>query len=314
MASPGRNGYGTVLVVGASGFLGLEIVRAFAQHGWEVRGLIRDPAKRGRVRSAGATPIVGDILEPSSLLAAASGADTIVHVAANPPADRGGTDRSREVRVDGVRHLVAAARSGAVRRLLVGSGYWVYADQPGLITEESQVDPRGESRVNYDTEREALAANRPGELDVLIVRPGMVYGDGAWFRPVVTAIERDAYHVIDEGKNLWSFVSLPDTGTGFFTVATAGRPGEVYNLVDGHPAAWGEFATFVAQRLGHRAPATITFGSAAREYGPEIAYHLAANRATSSAKLQALGWQPKFPEFRSGVSEVLGRRSRASPG
>ena len=183
MASPGRNGHGTVLVVGASGFLGLEIVRAFAQHGWEVRGLIRDPAKRGRVRTAGATPIVGDVLEPSSLLAAASGADAIVHVAANPPADRGGTDRSREVRVDGVRHLVEAARSGGVRRLLVGSGYWVYADQPGLITEKSRVDPRGESRVNYDTERAALAAHAAGNQGHFWEYHALLFPDGDHLSP-----------------------------------------------------------------------------------------------------------------------------------
>lgn len=248
--------------------------------------------------------MLGDVLDVASLLRHANGCELIVHVAANPSKAEDPPERAREVRVQGTVNLVEAARATRVRRLVVGSGYWVYAGQPGVITETSPVDPQGESRINYEAERAGLEANSSG-LEVLVVRPGMVYGDGAWFRPVVEAVRDRTYRVIDGGLNHWSFVSLPDTGSGFLTVAVRGAAGEVYNLVDGHPRPWVEFAAFVAQRLGTPGPASETSEEAAARYGPTVAAHLRANRAASSAKLAALGWVPVYPRFPEGVAAVL---------
>ncbi len=305
-----RKGGSTVLVVGAAGFLGLEITRVFTSHGSRVRGLIRDPAKAKSVRSVGGEPVIGDVLEPRSLATHARGCDLIVHVAANPAEKPGRPDLARQVRVQGTVNLVEAARTCWVPRMVVGSGYWVYADQPDIITEQSRVDPQGESRINYDAELAGLAANAPPQLEVLVVRPGMVYGDGAWFRPVVEAIRHGTYRVIDGGRNHWSFVSLPDTATGFYTVAERGSAGEIYNIVDGTPRPWGEFARFVARRLDRPAPASETFDAAVKTFGRTVAAHLRANRAASSAKLMALGWTPVQREFQEGVTQVLAGMGR----
>lgn len=296
---------GTILVAGANGFLGQEIVRVFSAEGWEVRGLVRDSAKTDRVRLAGGSPVLGDVLDVDSLRRAASDCDAIIHVAANPSAEPGGADLSRGVRVQGTLNLVDAAKSGHVPRLVVGSGYWVYAGQPGRITEDSPVDPQGESRINYDAERAGLEANLPGELEVMVVRPGMVYGDGAWFRPIVEAIRAGTYAVIDGGRNHWSFVSLPDTGAGFVSVVQAGRAGEAYNVVDRHSSPWGEFVTYVAKRLGLPPPPSISFEEAEKAYGTVISKQLVANRSTSAAKLEAIGWRPTYPTFRGGINVLL---------
>ena len=303
-----------LLVAGAGGFLGREVVRAFASDGWQVRGLIRSAAYGDRVRSAGGEPVLGDVLDPTTLGAWSEGCDAIVHVAANPSGAERRPDLARAVRVQGTANLVAAARFSRVRRLVVGSGYWVYAGQPGLITEESPVDPQGESRINYDAERVGLAANVPSELEVVVVRPGMVYGDGAWFRPVMEGIGAGTYRVIDGGTNRWSFVSLPDTARGFLAATVRGAAGQVYNLVDGSPAPWAEFVGFLAERLGRHAPASESFASAVERYGPTVAAHLRANRATSASKLMALGWEPEHPDFRRGLEALLTLIEDREPG
>ncbi len=293
------------LVAGGGGFLGLAIVKALAATSIEPRALVRTEAQGTLVRAAGGTPVLGDVLDRASVGRAAEGCDAIVHVAARFTGEPGSEELARRVRVEGTSNLAAAARAHGVRRLVVGSGYWVYAGQPGLITEASRVDPQGESKINFEAEQVGFEANAPGELDVLVVRPGMVYGDGAWFRTVVDAIRAGSYRTIGAGSNRWSFADLGDAGTGFVTVLGQGLPGEVYNLVDRAPAPWAEFARFVAERLGVPAPGTLSWEEAVESFGAVVARHLAAERATSAAKLEALGWRPRFPRYREGISHLL---------
>ncbi|MGA8275684.1 MAG: NAD(P)-dependent oxidoreductase [Thermoplasmata archaeon] len=290
-----------VLVVGASGFLGRAVVRSLAEEGFEVHGLARDTAKGERVRESGGIPFVGDILDPPSLRAAAKGCGAAIHLAAHPSRDE---DEVR-VRVEGTQRLLDAARSEGLTRVVIGSGYWVYPGQPGWITEESPVDPRGEAQANFDAERVGLRANAPGTLDVLVLRPGMVYGDGSWFRSLALSIRSGEYSVVGDGKNRWSFVALPDTASAFARVLASGVPGEIYNVVDGTPAPLREFADFVAVEIGATSPKSVPEAAAAREMDEVVAHHLAADRPTSNQKLLGLGWRPRFSTYREGVPGVL---------
>jgi len=302
---------GRTLVAGANGFLGLSIVRALAESGREVRGLARSEPKAEMVRRAGGSPVLGDILDLTALRRASKGCDSIVHVAAGGQ-EKGTTPSNAErVRVEGARNLLRAAEENRVRRLVIGSGYWVYADQPGTITESSPTDPRGESRINFETERVGLQKAPSEGVEVMVVRPGMVYGDGAWFRPMIDPLRAGTYRYVGDGTNMWSFVSLPDTGAGFRQVLESGRAGEVYNLVDGRPAPWREFVEFVAYRLGAAVPTGVPPEVAIGVFGGDVTHHLVANRPTSSSKLEALGWRPRYREYRAGVDSVIGAMAAA---
>ena len=167
------------------------------------------------------------------------------------------------------------------------------------------MEPRGESRINYDAERAGLETNSPGRLEVLVVRPGMVYGDGSWFRGLAESIRGKEYRVVGDGANRWSFIDRWDVGTAFQAVLESGKPGEVYNAVDGEPAPLREFANFVATELGVPPPPSIPLAAAEREVGEAVARHLAADRPTSNDKLRALGWKPAIARYREGIPSLL---------
>jgi nucleoside-diphosphate-sugar epimerase len=257
------------------------------------------------VEGLGATAFLGDVLEPETVDTALRDCDLVIHVATASALGPGGARAAERVRVGGCQNLLRSARRHGVRRLVVGSGYWVYADTPDTITEESSLDPRGESLINRKTELAALDPVAQGPVEVLVVRPGMVYGDGSWFRTTVDAIRNGPYRYIGDGLNAWSFVSLKDAGRGFARVAETGVPGEVYNLVDGRPVSWKEFGDFVADRLSCPRPSSLSPSAADAEYGPDVSYHLRARRACSSAKIERLGWRPRIPDVRAGVSALL---------
>jgi nucleoside-diphosphate-sugar epimerase len=294
-----------VLVTGAGGFLGLAVVRALADRGADAVGLVHSAGSGPGVVAAGGTIALGDVLDLSSVERASRGCDTIVHLAAAHAEGPEGLELARRVRVEGAHHVIRAARAHGVRRLVIGSGYWVYRSHPGVISETSPLEPRGESRINYDTERAGLEANAPGDLDVLVVRPGMVYGNGSWFTSVRDAVREGTYRLIGDGSNHWSFVARSDAGVAFLRVIERGATGEVYNVVDGRPATWGEFAGFVASGLQRPPPESLAFDQAVLEVGSDVAHHLIANRAVSAAKLEGLGWHPRYPSFREGIGDLL---------
>ena len=66
-----------ILVVGATGNVGREVVRQLASAGAPIRALVRDPARASHIRLPGVDVIVGDLARPESLDAALSGVDRV---------------------------------------------------------------------------------------------------------------------------------------------------------------------------------------------------------------------------------------------
>ena len=78
----GSQAPGTVLVTGASGFVGSAIAAAFRQAGHPVRVLVRASSPRNNIDPRD-TVIVGDILDRTSVAAALNGTRYLVHAAAD---------------------------------------------------------------------------------------------------------------------------------------------------------------------------------------------------------------------------------------
>ncbi|MEU0672733.1 NAD(P)H-binding protein [Streptomyces sp. NPDC006172] len=106
-----------ILVTGATGTIGSELVRQLAARGEKVRALLRDPAKAAGLPS-GVEVARGDYLDPGSLEAAAAGAEAAFLVGLPGP----DTDHDQA--------LVAAARSARVGRLVKLSA--IATGDPGL--------------------------------------------------------------------------------------------------------------------------------------------------------------------------------------
>ncbi|MGP8078841.1 MAG: NAD-dependent epimerase/dehydratase family protein [Thermoplasmata archaeon] len=297
-----------VLVVGAAGFLGRSAVLALSAAGVEVRGMIRRPDQVPIVTASGGVPFLGDVGRPEPAQEAAAGCDAILHLASPSGADhstaagRAEWDRSR---VEGTRNLVRAAREEGVPRLVVGSGYWLFGDHPGVITEESPSQPSDIVSYNWGAEEVGRAAHQSGTLDVVIVRPSMVYGNGAWFRSMVDGIRTGTYRFVGTGSNHWSTVSVADCGEAFRTVIERGRGGDTYLVADDEPVTVRDLTAFVASELGESAPGGIPVERAVRDLGPSVASALSANQAVSNGRLCSLGWRPRHPTYRDGIPSAL---------
>jgi uncharacterized protein YbjT (DUF2867 family) len=118
-----------ILVVGATGVVGLTVVQRLRRKGKEVRALVRAGSNHARLESleqAGATMATGDLKDGATLRAACEGIDTVISTA-SATISHGEGDDIDSVDRDGQLQLVQAARDAGVR-------HFIYVSFSGNVT------------------------------------------------------------------------------------------------------------------------------------------------------------------------------------
>lgn len=168
----------TVLVLGATGGIGGAVAQALHARGWRIKALSRRAASAAQQQPA-YDWLQGDALSAADVLAAAAGAQLIVH-AVNPPGYR---DWDKLV-LPMIDNTIAAAGAVGARILLPGTVYNFGPDAFPALTEDSPQHPTTKKgAIRVELERRLEASARAG-IGVLIVRAGDFFGPGAhssWF-------------------------------------------------------------------------------------------------------------------------------------
>ncbi len=200
-----------VLITGANGFIGNMLMAHYRAQGIPVVGV--DLSGNGLDISQ------GDIGQPETISQLLQDCDVVVHTAALVSNSIADADMWR-VNVLATRNLVAAAEKYKVRRFVQISSIVAYGNSAeGELDEEQPVHADGGSYVltKLASEHSVLAATANSAMELVIIRPGDVYGPGS--RPwVILPIE-----AINKGQFM-----LPAKGEGFF------RPIFIDDLISRH--------------------------------------------------------------------------------
>ncbi len=105
----------TLLVVGATGTLGRQVVRSALDRGLEVRCLVRNPRKATFLKEWGAELMLGNLMQPDTLDRALAGVSAVIDAATNRPTD---ALRIRDVDWTGKLNLIHAMEKAGVERLI----------------------------------------------------------------------------------------------------------------------------------------------------------------------------------------------------
>jgi nucleoside-diphosphate-sugar epimerase len=302
-----------VLVAGATGAVGRQLVPQLVTAGHQVIGTTRSAAKLDWLRAAGAEPVVLDGLdaEAVSSAVASAGPEVIVHEMTAIPAEmsfrRFGQTfaATNELRTRGLDLLLAAAAAHGVRRFIAQS----YAGWPSIRaggpvkTEDDPLDPEPppSMRATLDAIRYLERAVTTAPLEGLVLRYGSLYGPGA-SEAFTRLLRRRQVPVIGNGAGVWSFVHVTDAAAATVAALTDGAPG-LYNIVDDEPAPVAEWLPRLAQAAGAKPPWHVPawIGRlAAGEAGISVMTRV---RGSSNAKARReLGWQPAWPTWRDGFA------------
>lgn len=145
-----------VLVIGAHGATGQLTVEKLAERNHQVSGMIRDAAQAAVIRELGATPVVADLEQATTLPDAVAGQEAVIFAA--------GSKGKRLETVDkgGVIRVIDAARNAGTRRFVMLSSIW--AGRPDEGPEKLRAYLHAKHEADEYLER--------SELDYTIARPG----------------------------------------------------------------------------------------------------------------------------------------------
>ena len=250
----------TQLVTGAGGFIGTQLVKRLVLDGTTVRALVRSEASARQLRSLGCEICFGDVTEPASVDAAVRGVDVVFHCVWG-----GDTiSESRAVNVEGTRHVVMAAGRAGVRRVVHVSTFAVHDSQrSGRITESAH-GPVGRGAYalsKAEAEAVALEAGPRLNLEIVVVRPTLVYGPGSqpWVMQPFWRVKHERIVLIDHGRGLANLVYRDDLVEGLILAATTpGVSGEVFLLSGAEPVTWRDYLGHFARMCGKTPPPSMS--------------------------------------------------------
>lgn len=169
---------GRVLVTGATGIVGFNLVRALAPD-HDVRVLVRDPERARDLLPADVDLATGDLTDPASLRRAVDGCATVFHAAGMPEQWLRDPALFHRVNADGTGALVEAALAVGVSTFVHTSTIDVFDRRPGVPFDESRLatEPLGTAyqRSKQAADRLVTAALDRG-LPARFTHPSAVYG------------------------------------------------------------------------------------------------------------------------------------------
>jgi len=307
-----------VLITGAAGFIGGALAARLRQEGVEVVGV-------DRVADPGAGIVAGDISEPGDWQRAAQGCDTVIHTAAlvGMPSD---DSAFWQVNVRGTRHALDAAREAGARRFVHISSVVTFGlDFPDLVDESYPVRPTGTAYTDTKiaSEQVVLMAHASGGPEVVIVRPGDVYGPASrpWTLMPIEYLRARRLALPARGRGIHSPIYVGDLVEGIVLAAqTPAAAGRVITLSGGVGVETREYFGHLGRMAGMSVPAVptrVALAGAAlvdrlarlrgvpNEITPDGVRYLAQRRGTYgiATARELLGWEPRV-SLRQGMART----------
>ncbi len=248
------------MVLGSTGCIGNNIVRACLAAGWQVRAFHRPGSDTWMLDGLQVEHAVGDIMEPATLVAAMEKCDAVFHAAAYYPRHSLDMRGALQTAVTGMRHVLAAAAEARVGRLVYTSTLTTVgaaADAGSLASEGDFYVPGSIDSAYFETkwamEAEAWRAVAHGQ-PVVIVNPTIVFGP--WdVKPTTGEI---LIRVARGGIPIWldrdlNVVDARDVGEGQRLAAERGQVGKRY-ILGGENLPMREMLNIAAREAGVRPP------------------------------------------------------------
>jgi nucleoside-diphosphate-sugar epimerase len=306
-----------VLVAGATGAIGRQLVPRLVSAGHEVYGMTRSESKRALLEGLSAIPLVADALDPDQVAEAVAHArpEVIVHqltalagVERYSESDAAQTNR---LRTEGTDHLLSAGHAVGVRRFVAQgvATFGAYARTGGPVkSEEDPLDPapvpemRGTLAALRHLEQAVLGA---GWTEGIVLRYGAFYGPGTSLapgEPQFELVRQRKFPLVGNGGGVWSFIHVGDAAEATLAAVERGSRG-VYNVVDDEPAPVSEWLPALAQTLGAKKPLRVPRFVARMAAGRAGVMMMTEIRGASNAKAKReLRWRPAYPSWRQGFA------------
>lgn len=281
-----------VFVTGATGYIGKAVCKELKAQGHEVIGLTHNSNHKNGLEKLGVRAVVADLKSTEQWKNYLNEVDGAIHLAQDP-SDAAAADTATI-------ETIINAFGGTPKRFVYTSGCWVLGNTgPEEVTESDPTRPIPMVAWRADNEKRLITAEHTKSLNVVIVRPAIVYGEGGGLLTILArpAYEDGAARYIGKGDNLWPLVELHDLASLYVLALTKGEAGAIYHASDNDQRytmrELAEAASIGAGRDGKTKSWPVA--EARQELGP-LVDALTLNQNISGAKAGiALGWETQAP-------------------
>jgi len=294
-----------IFVAGATGAVGLPLVRVLCALGHEVTGMTRAGQSVDRLREVGASVSTADAFDRQAVRDAIHAAspdvviDQLTFLPPNPADIIKFMPMDTRLHEEGGGNLLAAAQELGVSRYIMQSRGFFLDTAKGTLADETaglRTDapgPVGEStRVIGAYEDRVL---RSTTLQGVVLRYGFFYGPGTWYRPdgaIAEQLRKGESVIIGDGSAVWSFVHIDDAVAA--TAAAVTAEAGIYNVVDDDPLSISEWLPAFARWSDSPPPSKLTVDEALTVAGQEaVYYHTVLTGASNDRAKATLGFKPR---------------------
>jgi nucleoside-diphosphate-sugar epimerase len=291
-----------VFVTGATGFIGLSVVKELVAAGHQVLGLCRSDEKAPALAAAGAEVYRGSLEDLDSLKEGAARSDGVIHLAFNHDFSKFVANCEDDRRVI---KALGSVLAGSDRPLIVTSGTGMANTVPSQPATEdgatisSDVIPRAASE-------EAAASVAAEGVNVSVVRLPQVHDtvkQGLITYAIAMYREKGLCAYIGDGHNRWPAAHVLDTARLYRLAIEKAEPGAKYHAVAEEGVSLRDMAEVIGRRL--KIPTKSIAPEEAQAYFGWLAMFAGHDAPASSEQTRKkLGWQPTGPGLIADLEQL----------
>lgn len=283
-----------VLVIGASGYIGNAVAKAFRAKGHTVYGSVRNKEDARSLSLEEIGPIMADLSDPKSFHDILQSVEVAVHCAHESSAQE--VERDAQA-IDTILDLFS--HQSLPRSFIYTSGVWVYGSLGYKMADESTpLNPLDVVKWRPAHEEKVLKA-ASSQLRTVVLRPAHVYGSvGGLTHLLFTSAGKGSMAMVGEGHNRIPMIHVRDLAHAYVSAAERELTSVVLNVADDSTATFREMVEAVARVAGIEGKIQALSSVEAKKQWGSYANVFTLDLTIDNSRIKRLlGWQIHHAPF-----------------
>ncbi len=292
----------SILVTGATGFIGSRLVEELINKGYNVTSLIRK-GKKGNPKSK---IIYGDVTD-EKINFNDNQFDCVFHLASHTPLEKN-KKVLEKVNLEGTKKLFNEIKS-ITKSIIYISGLGVYGETGETIVNENQkYNPNTDFvKIRLDAEKFLRDNTSKNKIDFAVVHFGDVYGPDGWFyEMLIKRLKKNTFRMPKGGEYYKGFVHVDDAVGSMIAILENKRFGESFIVADASPVTFKEFTNFTADQINAKHPGNVPMFLAKAILGGDLIKLLTTSMKVSNKKISEI-YEFKYSNYKEGVKQIISK-------
>ena len=297
----------SILVTGATGFIGSRLVEELINKGYNVTSLIRK-GKKGNPKSK---IIYGDLTD-EKINFNDNQFDCVFHLASHTPLEKN-KKVLEKVNLEGTKKLFNEIKT-ITKSIIYISGLGVYGETGEIIVNENQkYNPNTNFvKIRLDAEKFLKENTSENKIDFAVVHFGDVYGPDGWFyEMLIKRLKKNTFRMPKGGEYYKGFVHVDDAVGSMIAVLENKRFGESFIVADSNPVTFKEFTNFTADQINAKHPGNVPMFLAKAILGGDLIKLLTTSMKVSNKKISEI-YEFKYSNYKEGVKQIISKLNESN--